>query len=101
MAQALRGLGFDDVVEKTDLTNRQMRVEIDRFAAKLQRDDLALFYYAGHGVQANEQNYLIPVDFDASEADLPYDAYPAAQVRDKLERSGATLADPDSGCLPE
>ena len=62
---------------------RQMRVEIDRFSASLRTGDLALFYYAGHGVQANEQNYLIPIDFAGnSEADLPYDAYPAAQVRD-------------------
>jgi formylglycine-generating enzyme required for sulfatase activity len=92
MAKALRGLGFDEVVEKTDLTMRQMRVEIDRFSASLHPGDLALFYYSGHGVQANEQNYLIPVDFaGTSEADLPYDAYPAAQVRDKLEQSGARL----------
>ena len=92
MAKALRGMGFDDVAEKKDLTMRQMRVEIDRFAASLRAGDLALFYYAGHGVQANDQNYLIPVDFDsASEADLPYDAYPAGQVRDKLEQSGARL----------
>jgi hypothetical protein len=92
MAKTLRTLGFDEVVEKTDLTMRQMRVEIDRFSASLRAGDLALFYYAGHGVQANEQNYLIPVDFDsASETDLPYDAYSAAQVRDKLEQSGARL----------
>jgi hypothetical protein len=92
MAKALRGLGFDVVVEKKDLNIREMRVEIDRFSASLQPGDLALFYYAGHGVQANEQNYLIPVDFDSvSEADLPYDAYPATQVRDKLEQSGARL----------
>ena len=92
MVKALRGLGFDEVVEKTDLTMRQMRVEIDRFSATLQPGDLALFYYAGHGVQANEQNYLIPIDFaGSSEADLPYEAYPAAQVRDKLEQSRARL----------
>lgn len=92
MAKALREMGFDTVVEKKDLTMRQMRVEIDRFAASLQAGDLALFYYAGHGVQANDQNYLIPVDFGSvSEADLPYDAYPASQARDKLEQSGARL----------
>jgi len=92
MARALRELGFDEVVEKPELTLRQMRVAIDHFSASLQQGDLALFYYAGHGVQANEQNYLIPIDFSGnSEADLPYDAYPAAQVRDKLEQSGARL----------
>ncbi|HEV3202169.1 MAG TPA: caspase family protein [Bryobacteraceae bacterium] len=49
---------------------RHMRVEVDRFSANLQQGDLTLFYYAGHGVQANEQNCLIPIDF-SSEADLP------------------------------
>jgi len=92
IAKVLNDMKFDTVVEKKDLTMRQMRLEIDRFASSLQPGDLALFYYAGHGVQANEQNYLIPVDFDSvSEADLPYDAYSASQVRDKLERSGARL----------
>jgi hypothetical protein len=47
MAKALRGLGFDEVVEKTDLTMRQMRFEIDRFSANLQQGDLALFTTSG------------------------------------------------------
>ena len=92
VARALRSMGFDDVTERPDLSFRKMREEINRFSARIQRGDLALFYYAGHGVQANEQNYLIPVDFaGTSEADLEYEAYPASQVRDKLEQSGARL----------
>jgi Tfp pilus assembly protein PilF len=91
IAQALRDLKFDAVTEKHDLTNRQLRAEIDQFSTGLKQGDLALSYYAGHGIQANEQNYLIPIDFMGSEADLPYDAYPAGQVRDKLEQSGARL----------
>jgi len=91
MAATLRAIGFD-VTEKRDLTFRQMRAAVDSFTTSLQNGDLAFFYYAGHGVQSNEQNYLIPVDFDAaSESDLPYEAYPAAQIRDKLEGSGARL----------
>jgi len=92
IAQALRALQFDEVIERRDLTMRRMRAEIDGFAAKLRPGDLAFFYYAGHGVQANEQNYLIPTDFaGTSEADLPYESYPASQVRDKLEQSGARM----------
>jgi outer membrane protein OmpA-like peptidoglycan-associated protein len=92
VAQVLRSLAFGEVIEFRDLTLRRMRQEIDRFAARVEPGDLALFYYAGHGVQANEQNYLIPVDFSGtSEADLEYEAYPGGQVRDKLERSGARL----------
>src|ERR1022692_3091244 len=47
MAKALRGLGFDEVVEKTDLTIRQMRAAIDRFSTNLQPGDLALFTTSG------------------------------------------------------
>src|SRR5277367_83794 len=91
MARTLRALGFDDVTEKRDLNRRQMRQEIDKFIAKINKGDMAWVYYAGHGVQANERNYLIPVDFMGEESDLDYDAYPADQLRDKLERSGARL----------
>src|SRR5271165_735162 len=91
VARALRGLGFDDVTEKRDLNNRELRHEIDSFVARINKGDLAWVYYAGHGVQANERNYLIPVDFNGEEADLDYEAYPADQLRDKLEKSGARL----------
>ena len=91
VARTLRALGFDEVVEKRDLNRKQMRQEIDKFVARINKGDLAWVYYAGHGVQANERNYLIPVDFNGDEADLDYEAYPADQLRDKLERSGARL----------
>src|SRR5271165_5139488 len=91
VARTLRTLGFDDVTEKHDLNNREMREEIDKFAASINKGDLVWVYYAGHGVQASERNYLIPVDFKGDEADLNYEAYPADQLRDKLERSGARL----------
>ncbi len=91
MAQELRDLKFDEVTERHDLTIRQMRAEIDGLTLKLRPGDLVMFYYAGHGVQANEQNYLIPIDFTGTEADLPYEAYSAAQLRDKLEQTGARL----------
>jgi formylglycine-generating enzyme required for sulfatase activity len=91
MARTLRALGFDDVTERRDLNRRQMRQEIDKFVAKINKGDMAWVYYAGHGVQANERNYIIPVDFMGEESDLDYDAYPADQLRDKLERSGARL----------
>jgi len=91
VARTLRALGFDDVTEKRDLNRRQMRQEIDKFVARINKGDMAWVYYAGHGVQANERNYLIPVDFTGEESDLDYEAYPADQLRDKLERSGARL----------
>ncbi len=65
---------------------------MDAFSAKLQRDDIALFYYSGHGLAVDGVNYLLPVDFSAqSEADVPFSGYPALQVQRKLEERGTKL----------
>jgi formylglycine-generating enzyme required for sulfatase activity len=91
VATELRGLGFT-VTTRDNLNLRDFSRAVDDFAGRLQSGDLALFYYSGHGMQVDRENYLLPVDFEAaSEADVPYAAYPANRVRDKLERSGARL----------
>jgi TPR repeat protein/formylglycine-generating enzyme required for sulfatase activity len=64
ISRTLRKLGFS-VIEKTDLTQRDMKFAITEFGEKLEQagsDAVGLFYYAGHGIQANGVNYLIPVD---------------------------------------
>ena len=56
---------------------------VDEFGTRIGRDPHAvgLFYYAGHGVQAEGVNYLIPVDADIqSEADLDANAFDAGRV---------------------
>jgi formylglycine-generating enzyme required for sulfatase activity len=60
IAAALRNLGFD-VLEKENLTQKDMKREIQAFGAKLQKGGVGLFYFAGHGMQVNGRNYLIPV----------------------------------------
>lgn len=61
MAAALRRLGFD-VIERTDATQKEMNRAIAQFGGKLTGDAVALFYYAGHGIQVKGKNYLVPVD---------------------------------------
>ncbi|MBK7704591.1 MAG: caspase family protein [Acidobacteria bacterium] len=61
MTTTLRGVGFD-VVSRTDATLSSMRQAIGEFSRKVQSEGVRLFYFAGHGVQANGKNYLIPVD---------------------------------------
>ena len=54
--------------------------------------NVAAFYYAGHGLQIDGENYLVPVDFDAKdEADAKYAAYSASRVQERLERAGARV----------
>ncbi len=91
IAAILRKLDFE-VMEEHNVARRNMDQMVDHFANQLQKGDLALFYFAGHGLQVQQENYLIPVDFRAaSETDVKYDAYPASRIRDKMEASGARL----------
>ena len=91
VADSLRRLGFE-VTAANDLTRRQIDEATSRFTGQLRAGDLALFYYSGHGVQLNQENYLIPVDFQgASASDIRYNAFPVAQIRDRMEESRARV----------
>jgi hypothetical protein len=74
MASLLRNMGFE-VVEGIDLGRDGMTEKLREFALKTQGADIALFFYAGHGISVNGKNYLIPVDADLkSEVDIKFGA---------------------------
>ncbi len=82
MQRALQDAGFVTVV-KLNAKRVDFYRSVDDFAAKIGRDPHAvgLFYYAGHGVQADGTNYLIPVDAEIeSDADLEANAFDAGRV---------------------
>ncbi|WP_245483996.1 MULTISPECIES: caspase family protein [unclassified Mesorhizobium] len=61
IASTLRDAGFD-VIEGVDQDNAGMHSLITRFTEKSYNADLAVIFYAGHGMQVDGKNYLIPVD---------------------------------------
>ncbi len=61
MTLALRKVGFE-VVDGLDLDKRGMDQVVTRFARLARDADAVLFYYAGHGLQFNGENYLVPVE---------------------------------------
>src|ERR1700736_5289255 len=70
IAGALRNVGFE-VVEGTNLTRDKMTERLLDFGKKAQGADVALFFYAGHGIAIAGTNYLLPVDADIkSEMDV-------------------------------
>jgi len=70
MAKVLRGVGFD-VVEGTNLTRDKMTEKLLDFGKRAEGADIAVFFYAGHGIAVNGTNYLLPVDADLkSEMDV-------------------------------
>ena len=60
IAATLREMGFD-VIARTDVNLREMQGAIREFSRKIQNGSIGLFYYAGHGIQADGSNYLIPI----------------------------------------
>src|ERR1700733_12084616 len=70
IAAVLRNVGFD-VVEGTNLTRDTMTERLLEFGKKAQGADVAVFFYAGHGIAISGTNYLLPVDADIkSEMDV-------------------------------
>lgn len=88
MARTLRGLGFD-VLLVLDANLKAMKGAVRDFGGRLEmasRDGVALFFYAGHGVQVNGQNFLIPVDAEIrTEADVDVEALSADSVLKQMD----------------
>src|ERR1700722_2644323 len=82
MAKALKAAGFDTILQ-LNATRTDFYKALNQFSDKISRDPHAvgLFYYAGHAVQADGINWLIPVDANiVSQADLEPSAFDAARV---------------------
>jgi uncharacterized caspase-like protein len=70
MANTLRSVGFD-VVEGVNLTRDKMTEKLLDFGKRAQGADVAVFFYAGHGIAISGTNYLLPIDADIkSEMDV-------------------------------
>lgn len=80
MASSLKKLGFN-VILRTNASKREMGKAIEDFGKQLKGRDIGLFYYAGHGVQVNGMNYLMPVGAKINEeTDVEYEAVDAGRV---------------------
>lgn len=86
MSQTLEGMGFK-VMRLLDATLLQMQNAIINFSKELPKHNVALFYYAGHGMEADGINYLIPVDAKVEEKGrLKYEAINVDDVVMHLDR---------------
>ncbi|MCB1041262.1 MAG: caspase family protein [Hyphomicrobiaceae bacterium] len=90
MSAKLESLGFD-VVSGFDLDLTQMRKTVREFINRLDGAKMALFFYAGHGLQVNGSNYLVPVDAELNSfEDLEFEALPVDVVVSAMERNTKT-----------
>ena len=90
LAQALRSLGFD-VIEQHDANRDTMVRAVRDFAEQLPSADVALFFYAGHGLQMGGENYLLPMDAKiATPADVRFNTVDLSDIQGEMEGSGRT-----------
>lgn len=62
IAQSLENIGFDSVETHFDLGKGALEQKLRAFGNRADGADVALIYFAGHGIEAGGQNYLIPTD---------------------------------------
>lgn len=86
VAAALRRMGFEAVELKRDLSKSDVDRALADFSGKAERADIALVYYAGHGIEVAGRNYLVPVDARLRRArHVGFEAIELAKVMQALE----------------
>lgn len=92
IAAALQDANFN-VILGVDLTKLELQNRLREFAAVVEDADVALLFYAGHGLQVHGRNYLIPIDAQlANERDLEFEATRLDFILSQMElgREGKT-----------
>jgi Caspase domain len=92
MASLLREMGFQ-VVLVQDAAKARMQAALDEARRLLQgRQGTGLFYYAGHGLQLDWRNYLLPVDAELRQAaDVPAQALDVQAVLEAFKGAGTVM----------
>ena len=88
LANVLKKLGFE-VNLKTNTDKRTMLKAISEFGKKLRDAQVGLFFYAGHGMQVNGINYLIPIGAYVTEkTDVEIEGVDARRILGRMETAG-------------
>lgn len=92
VSAALKRIGFEVDGPASNLDGESLERRVQSFVSRVNPGDVAVFFYAGHGIQVGGANYLVPTDFDAEdEIQAKRRAYPVDDLRERLEESGAAL----------
>jgi tetratricopeptide (TPR) repeat protein len=93
ISAALTKMKFE-VQSITDGSLQELEKAVSILANKIQENDTVLFYYAGHGVAIEGENYLLPVNAGITDSvDVKYKSLNLSYVLDKLDRgsNGVTM----------
>ena len=90
LSAKLQALGFE-LFGGTDLDRRSLVEALITFGRAAETADVALFFYAGHGIQVNGRNYLVPVDAQVEfEAEIDISLVSLDGVMQQMERGSRT-----------
>ena len=88
VAEAFQKIGFREVVQVTDQSREGMLSALRRFRDLADTAEWAVVYYAGHGIEIDGVNYIVPVDARlATDRDVADEAVPLSRFLDSIERS--------------
>jgi uncharacterized caspase-like protein len=82
IAEVLQSIGFDQVELEIDLDDKGLRKALKQFGVQADSAATAVIYFAGHGVEVDGVNYLVPTDAALANAgDVEFEAVPLDIVR--------------------
>ena len=91
MATALNKCNFK-VMKSINATKKEMRKLIRKFGEEINKGAVGLFYYAGHGIQVDGENYLVPVNAEVyTEAEVEDECLKVSSVLRQMESAGNRL----------
>ena len=91
METTLQDLGFE-VTKLTNASLKQMNTAALNFTREITNYDVALFYYAGHGIEVEGTNYLVPVDASLNDKyAVSYDAFEISKINDAFSRNSNNM----------
>lgn len=92
ISERLKSMGFN-VSVKTDADKRSMERALKEFSNQIEGADMALFFYAGHGIETGGLNYLLPIDAELQKpSDADVEAVNVQTFLDKLKNSGSAFS---------
>ena len=91
MAAKLKSMGFE-VILKLDASRRDFGRAVTDFEGRLASAEVGLVFYAGHGIQANGRNWLIPSNAEIeAEEDLEFEGIDSNRLLESMKRAGSPL----------
>jgi tetratricopeptide (TPR) repeat protein len=93
MRKALRDKGFEVSKCCDNVDYPGLKSAIDKWTESLQKNDIAVFYFSGHGIRVKSVDYLLPIDYPSksTQATAERYAYAVDDVQEKMQERGTKV----------